>query len=213
MDNIIDYKDGATFLENSSVYTVNKTSYNFEEQLRTGKGYAYGSEFMLTSDFEKLNGFISYTYARSFRKIPDINFGQTYLSPYDKPHTFDAFLNYNITKRLSFSTNFRLQSGQVTTVPVYVMSMWGKTLEGYTARNGYRLPSYQKLDISLTLKNKQTPGKKYHSEWNLSILNVLNHANIEYVEFTTTTDNPGIINAKGISILGTIPSISYHFNF
>jgi len=213
MHNIIDYKDGATFLENSSIYTVNQTSYNFEEQLRIGKGYAYGAELMLKSDFDKLNGFISYTYARSFRKIPDINFGQTYLSPFDKPHTFDVFLNYNISKRVSLSTNFRYQSGQVITIPIYVMELWGKTLSGYSDRNGYRLPSYQRLDLSLTIKNKQTPGRRYHSEWNLSIINVLNHANIEYVDFAPSKDNPAIINAKGISMLGVIPSVSYHFNF
>ncbi|MDD8019206.1 MAG: carboxypeptidase-like regulatory domain-containing protein, partial [Bacteroidota bacterium] len=44
MNNIIDYKDGATFLDDSSPFTINKTSYNFEEQLRTGKGYTYGAE-------------------------------------------------------------------------------------------------------------------------------------------------------------------------
>ena len=213
MNNIVDYKDGATFLENSSPYTINKTSYNFEEQLRTGRGYTYGMELMLKSDFDKINGFVSYTYARSFRKIPDINFGQTYLSPFDKPHTFDACLNYNISERISLSSNFRSQSGQVTTIPIYVMELWGKILTGYSNRNDYRLPPYQRLDISLTIKSEQTPGKRYHSEWNFSIINVLNHANIQYVNFVPSKGNPNIINAKGVSMLGFIPSVSYRFNF
>ncbi|HVN48383.1 MAG TPA: hypothetical protein VMU30_06125, partial [Bacteroidota bacterium] len=213
MNNIIDYKDGATFLDNSSTYTIDKTSYNFEEQLRSGKGYAYGTELMLKSDFDKINGFISYTYARSYRTIPDINFGQTYPSPFDKPNTFDVSLNYNISDRISFSSNFRSQSGQVTTIPIYVMELWGKTLTGYSNRNDYRLPPYQRLDISFTFKSAQTPGKRYHSEWNFSIINVLNHANIQYVDFTTSQDNPNIINAKGVSMLGIIPSVSYRFNF
>ncbi|HAH25458.1 MAG TPA: hypothetical protein DCL77_17150 [Prolixibacteraceae bacterium] len=213
MTDIIDYKDGASFLESSSVYTINKTSYNFEEQLRAGNGYSYGTELMLKSDFNKLNGFISYTYARSFRKIPDINHGQTYLSPFDKPHAFDVFLNYNATKRMSISANFRCQSGQVTTIPFYVIEMWGKALSGYSNRNEYRLPSYQRLDLSLTIKNKEHPGQYYHSEWNFSITNVLNHANIQYVNFVSSKENPNIINAKGVSMLGIIPSVSYHFNF
>jgi outer membrane receptor for ferrienterochelin and colicin len=213
MNNIIDYKDGATFLENNSAYTINKTSYNFEEQLRTGRGYTYGIELMLKSDFDKINGFVSYTYARSFRTIPDINFGQTYLSPFDKPHTFDLFLNYNISERVTISTNFRYQSGQVTTIPIYVMELWGKILTGYSNRNDYRLPTYQRLDISLTIKSEQTPGKRYHSEWNFSIINVLNHANIQYVDFVVSKDNPSIIHAKGVSMLGFIPSVSYRFNF
>lgn len=213
MKNIIDYKDGATFLAKSSLLSFDKTSYNFEEQLRTGKGYAYGTELMLKSEFEKINGFISYTYARSYRKITEINSGQSYLSPFDKPHTFNAFLNYNITKRLSISSNFRSQSGQVTTIPIYAMGLWNKTLTGYSSRNEYRLPSYQRLDVSLTIKNKAIPGKHYHSEWNFSIINVLNHANMQYVNIIVPKDNPNIIKAKGVAMPGIIPSISYHFNF
>jgi hypothetical protein len=213
MNNVIDYKDGATFLESNPLFTVDKTSYNFEEQLRTGKGSAYGAELMLKSDFEKLNGFISYTYARSYRTIPDINSGQQYLSPFDKPHTFDACLNYNISERISLSSNFRHQSGQVTTIPVYVMELWGKALAGYSKRNDYRLPPYQRLDISLTIKSKEIQGEHYHSEWNVSVINVLNHANIQYVNFIPREDNPGIIDAKGVSMFGIMPSLSYHFNF
>jgi hypothetical protein len=213
MNNVIDYKDGATFLESNPLFTIDKTSYNFEEQLRTGKGYAYGTELMLKSDFEKLNGFMSYTYARSYRIIPDINSGQQYLSPFDKPHTFDACLNYNISERISLSSNFRYQSGQVTTIPIYVMEFWGKTLTGYSDRNDYRLPPYQRLDISLTIKSKESQGEHYHSEWNFSIINVLNHANIQYVNFIPREDNPSIIDAKGVSMFGFMPSLSYHFNF
>jgi hypothetical protein len=213
MNNVIDYKDGATFLESNPLFTIDNTSYNFEEQLRTGKGYAYGAEPMLKSDFEKLNGFISYTYARSYRIIPDINSGQQYLSPFDKPHTFDACVNYNISERTSLSSNFRYQSGQVTTIPIYVMELWGQTLTGYSNRNGYRLPPYQRLDISLTIKSKEKEGEHYHDEWNFSIINVLNHANIQYVNFVAREDNPSIIDAKGVSMFGIMPSISYRFNF
>ncbi len=149
----------------------------------------------------------------AFVPVPDINFGQTYLSPFDKPHTFDVFLNYNISERVAVSTNFRYQSGQVITIPIYVMEVWGKALTGYSNRNDYRLPPYQRLDISLTIKSEQAPGKRYHSEWNFSIINVLYHANIQYINFIPSQDNPNIINAKGVSMLGIVPSISYRFNF
>lgn len=213
MNNIIDYKDGATFLEGNPLFTVDNSSYNFEEQLRTGRGSAYGAELMIKSDFELLSGFISYVYARSFRTIPGVNSGRQYPSPFDKPNTFDACVNLDISDRLSLSSNFRSQSGQVTTIPIYIMQIWGKALTGYSDRNGYRLPPYQRLDMSLTLKSKEAEGEHYHSEWTLSIINVLNHANIQYVNFVPREDNPNIIDAKGISMFGIFPSISYHFNF
>jgi hypothetical protein len=213
MNHIIDYKDGATFLNKTSVNSIDKTNYNFEEQLRTGKGEAYGGEFMLKFDHQRIDGFASYTYSRSKRIVDGINSGRSYLSPFDRPHTFNLFLNWNLSKRLSLSCNFRHQSGQVTTVPLYTMDMFGKTLKGFGNRNEYRLPYYQRLDLSLTLKNKQKARKRYHSEWNFAVVNALNYANISYIEFVPSKENPNIINAKGISMLGLIPSVSYHFNF
>ena len=213
MNNIIDYKDGATFLQNSALNSVNKTSYNFEEQLRTGRGRAYGAEIMLKSNVRELSGFVSYAYARSFREVPDVNFGQQYCSPFDKPSTLDLFLNYNITEGVSLSTNFRYQSGQVTTIPIYVIEMWGKTFVGYSGRNGYRLPPYQRLDISLTVKKDRLLGLNFPHEWNFSIINVLNHANIQYVNFTPSGSGSGVIEAKGVYMIGFLPSISFHFSF
>lgn len=213
MDNIIDYKDGATFLNKNSTTYIDKTTYNFEEQLRVGKGYSYGAELQLRLDHRWINGFASYTYARSKRKIEGINSGETYLSPFDKPHTFNVFLNVNITKRTSLSANYRYQSGQVTTVPIYVGTMYGKTFSGYSNRNDYRLPYYSRLDLSLTVRSKEKPGKRYRSEWNFSIINVMNRANLQYVSFVPSENNPDIIDAKGVYMLGFLPSVSYHFFF
>ncbi len=213
MGNIIDYKDGATFLSKNSTSNINKTAYNFEEQLRVGKGYSYGTEFEVKSGFERINGFLSYTYARSMRKIAGINNGKVYPSPFDRPHTFNAFLNIKLTSRTSLGANYRQQSGQVITIPVYAATMFNKIFMGYSSRNEYRLPQYIRLDLSLTVKNKEKPGKHYHSEWNFSIINVTNHANTQYVKFAQDKDNPNIIKAEGVYILGVIPSISYHFNF
>jgi hypothetical protein len=213
MNHIIDYKDGATFLVKGSAWNLNKTVYNYEEQLRTGKGYTYGTEFVLKCSGAKIDGSVSYVYARSKRTIEGINFGKTYLSPFDKPHTLNVSLNFVASKRISLSANFRHQSGQVATIPIYAMEMWGKILLGYSNRNEYRLPSYQRLDVSLTLKNKEKANKRYHSEWNFSILNILNHANLTYVNFVPSEDNPRVIVAKGISMFGVIPSVAYRFNF
>jgi hypothetical protein len=117
-----------------------------------------------------------------------------------------------LNKRVSLSGNFRIQSGQVATIPLYVIEMWGKVLAGYSNRNEYRLPAYQRLDLSLIIKNRVKEGRHFHSEWNFSVLNVLNHANIAYLEFVTSGE-PGLLKAKGISMFGIIPSVSYHFNF
>lgn len=213
MRNIIDYKDGATFLNKTSIYMTDKTNYNFEEQLRTGKGYAYGVETTLKGEIGRLNGFISYTYSRSKRKIPGINEGETYLSPFDKPHTINIFLAYQATKRLSIAANWRYQSGTVITSPIYVMEMYGNIIKGYSNRNEYRLPSHRRFDVSLTYRGKQTPGKRFHGEWNLSVINLFDHLNYESIDFIANEDNPGKILMMGNYYYGILPSLSYRFNF
>jgi outer membrane receptor for ferrienterochelin and colicin len=216
MNHIIDYMDGATFVRKGTLFApeMNQMSqYNFEEQIRAGKGQAYGVELAVKGNTGVVDGFMSYTYARSRRKITGINHGAAYLSPFDKPHTFNLFLNYNVSKRVSLSANLRLQSGQVITMPVYVMEIYGKAMTGYTDRNGYRLPGYQRLDLSLTLKSREKPGRRRHGEWNFSIINALNHANLYYVNFAPEKDNPGIFKASGVYMLGIVPSASWRFNF
>jgi outer membrane receptor for ferrienterochelin and colicin len=213
MRHIIDYKDGATFLDKSALFKADQTSYNFEEQLRTGRGYAYGVEVALKAGFRRVDGLASYTWARSKRKIDGINSGATYLSPFDKPHTLNLSLNYDTGKRLSLSANFRWQSGQVTTVPTYVMEMYGKVLAGYSDRNGYRLPSYQRLDLSMTVKGRKNPLRRWQGEWNFSVMNVYNHANLDYVKFVVPEEAPETIQAKGVSLFGILPSVTYRFKF
>lgn len=213
MKNLIDYKDGATFLNKTSIYLTDKTNYNFEEQLRTGKGYAYGAETMIKGETGRLNGFISYTYCRSKRTIAGINNGETYLSPFDRPHTINIFSAYRISNRLTVTSNWRFQSGMVITAPIYVMEMYGKVLKGYSNRNEYRLPSYRRFDVSLTYKSKQKTGKKFHGEWNLSIINMFERLNYESIDFVADKENPGKIIMMGNYYFGTLPSISYRFNF
>ncbi|WP_320052885.1 TonB-dependent receptor domain-containing protein [uncultured Acetobacteroides sp.] len=213
MHNIIDYKDGASVLSKGTILGADKTSYNFEEQLRVGKGYSYGVETELKWSGQRINGFVSYAYARSKRKIDDINGGSTYLSPFDKPHTVNLFVDIPITKRLSISANYRYQSGQVTTVPIYMGTMFDKVFMEYSNRNEYRLPYYSRIDLSMTLKNKEKPGRRYRSEWNFSIINLTNHSNIQYIKFVQSKDDPSIITAKGINMLGLLPSVSYRIIF
>lgn len=213
MHNIIDYKDGATLFDKSAFNAIDKTNYNFEEQLRIGRGWAYGAEFMIRGEFKKINGYANYTLARSKRIIPDINFGKTYLSPFDRPHSLNLFINYQLNSRLSFSANWKYSSGAPITVPIYTMEMYGKLIKGYSERNGYRLPDYHRLDLGLSLKNKQKPGRKYNAEWDFSVINAYNHSNISYINFVVSEENPDKTELKGVYMFGIIPSISYHFNF
>ena len=59
MTDVIDFKDHASLMVNNDV----------EQELRFGKGRAYGAELMVRKNDGKLNGWISYTLSRALRTI------------------------------------------------------------------------------------------------------------------------------------------------
>lgn len=114
LSNVIDYVDGAALYLNPTV----------ETELVVGKGRAYGAEFFLKKARGlRLTGWVSYTYARSFRQAEatdgqlGANFGKEFPANFDMPHNFKFVLNNRLTKRISFNSNFTFTSGRPITYP------------------------------------------------------------------------------------------------
>jgi hypothetical protein len=114
LNNVVDYVDGAQLYLNPTV----------ETQLLVGKGLAYGGEFFLKkSRGKRLTGWVSYTYARTFRTIKanenqtEANFGIQFPANFDTPHTFKFVLNNRWTNRISFNANFTYTTGRPITYP------------------------------------------------------------------------------------------------
>ncbi len=111
MYNVIDFKDHAELLMNPRM----------EGEIRTGEALAYGVEFLVKKNDGRLNGWISYTYSKATRKIPLINDGETYNSPYDKPHTINVVMNYQLSKRSQIAATWVYASGSPMTAPVGIL--------------------------------------------------------------------------------------------
>jgi hypothetical protein len=208
--------------------------------LKQGHGWSYGAEFFLVKKKGKLTGQASYTYSRTFRQIPYINNGNAYPSSFDRPNAVNILLTYEITPRLSVSAIFTYATGRPITLPIgkyYIpngdalggVSNGILTVNEYTSRNGYRLPAYDRLDLSVTWKSKQKMNRKWNSETNFSIYNVYDRKNpfTIYVQpQTTNVQNPGGTVSTGTTVAGSaneevvfiylfpiLPSISYTVNF
>jgi outer membrane receptor protein involved in Fe transport len=201
MQNQIDFKDHALLLLNE----------NIEGQLRFGKARAYGLEILLKKNIGKLCGWTSYTLSKSERKIKEINNNEFYLSPYDRTHNFSLVLMYDISKRLSISTNWVYLTGQPFTSPAGIYEYDGETVPLFTGRNKDRMPNYHRLDLAITLKNKEKPGKIFHGSWNLSVYNVYMNDNPLFINFDY--DDEGNSSKAELYYLPIIPAISYNFEF
>jgi hypothetical protein len=203
MQRVIDFKDYAVLLLNDTL----------EGQLRTGKAWSYGAEFLVRLNEKKLNGWVSYTYSRVFRKIDLINDGKIYPAPYDKPHNVAIVLNYKISRRFMVSANWVYATGTPLTFPIGRAEVGGKIIPIYSDRNAYRYQAYHRLDISATLFSKPKPGKKFSWDLNASIYNVYNRHNTWSIEFTQDDINPNVTNATKVYLFGLIPSITFNFHF
>lgn len=204
MSNVIDYIDGAElFLKE-----------NMETELMRGSGYAYGLELFAKKQEGRLTGWLSYTLARSMRKVPGINEGKEYPSSYDRTHNVSVVANYDLSKRWNFSTTWVFSTGNPTSYPVAKYDVQGNTIYLYSTRNSDRIPDYHRLDVSMTYDFKKNDRKKVKQSLNFSIYNVYARRNSYSVTFRQNADRPSVSEATRLSIIGTlIPSVTYNFNF
>ena len=204
MENVIDYVDGAElFLKE-----------NLETELLHGSGYAYGLELYAKKQEGRLTGWLSYTLARSMRKIPGINNGKAYPSSYDRTHNISLVTNYDLSKRWNLSTSWIFATGNPTSFPIAKYEVQGNSMYYYSSRNGNRIPDYHRLDISLTYDFKKNEHRKVKQSINFSIYNLYARRNAYSVYFKQNEDNPNITEATRLSIIGSmIPSVTYNFNF
>lgn len=205
--NLLDYKVGANLFLNEFI----------ETEVLQGDGEAYGMEILLRKNKGKLNGYLGYTYSRSFIKLDGnsreetVNNGEKFSSNFDKPHDFSAVLNYKLTQRFSFSANFVYQTGRPVTYPIGKYNFENSEYVLYSDRNQFRIPDYYRLDLSFNLEGNHKIEKFAHSFWNISVYNVLGRNNPYSVFFVT--DN-GEVKAYQSSIFSIpVPTITYNFRF
>ena len=203
MDNAIDFKDHASLLLNKEL----------EGELRYGEATAYGIEAMVRLNHDRWNGWISYTYSHTEREIPEINGGKAYNAPYNKPHDISIVLNYNVSKRLIASANWVYQTGAPVTFPVGRIEYQGIYAPVYSERNEFRMPDYHRLDLAVTLKGKEKPGRKWQGEWNFSVYNAYARKNAWAISFLQDEENPKETYAEMTYLFSIIPSITYNFKF
>lgn len=205
--NILDYKVGASFLLNEYI----------ETEVLQGPGKSYGIEFLVKKNTGRLNGWLSYTYSRSFLKLTSkypeetVNNGQYFSTNFDKPHDLSVVANYKLTKRFSLSSNFSYQTGRPITYPIGKYTYQGTEYLLYSNRNEYRIPNYYRLDIGLNIEGNHKLKKLAHSFWNISIYNVLGRNNPYAIYFVT---KDGKAQAYQSSIFSKpIPTITYNIKF
>jgi hypothetical protein len=214
LQNLIEYRNGARLIMNENVETA----------LIPANGYSWGIELSARKDAGRLTGYASYVFSRTMRKTNSLydedNLwdGGYYPSVYDKPHDVSGTINYSISRRWRFSANFIYISGRPVTLPEIKYQFGGETLIWYSERNKYRMPSYHRVDVSLTFDENLRRKRMWKGSWTLSVYNLYGRENPYSVYYRKSV--PGIENdyrrysLYKLSVIGIpVPSLTYNFKF
>ena len=209
MKDYLDYRSGAKLLMN----------HHLETDVINTEGYAYGVELEVKKPKGKLNGWINYTYSRTFLRQNDariarpMNGGDWYPTEYDKPHDFKFVGNYKFTRRYSLSLNMDYSTGRPTTVPAgqYYDQQLGTTQAFYTDRNSYRVPDYFRMDLSFNVEASHHLTLATHSSISFGVYNLTGRKNVYSIYYVV--ENKKIQGYK-MSIFGApIPFVTYNIKF
>lgn len=203
----IDYKDGAELLLND----------HLETEILDAQGKAYGIEFLIKKNSGKLNGWVSYTYSRSWIKTSspykseNVNDGEFYPTNYDKPHAVNFIGNYKISRRFNFSINVVYSTGRPITVPLLKYDIGGVQRVYYSDRNEGRIPDYFRTDVSINIEGNHRIEKLAHGSWTLAVYNLFGRNNPYSVYFNSVN---GVIKGYQLSIFAyPVPTLTYNLKF
>ncbi len=201
----VDYKSGAVLILNP----------HLETDVLNAQGRAYGVEVLLRKATGRVNGWLSYTYARSLVRVntatDQVNGGALYPSNYDKPHEATLVGNYRFSRRFSTSVNVNYSTGRPITLPLakYYVNNTLRLL--YSDRNAYRVPDYFRVDLSLNIEGNHKVHKFFHSSWTVGVYNLTGRQNPYSVYYKSQNGN---INGYQLSIFGSpIPTVTYNVRF
>jgi outer membrane receptor for ferrienterochelin and colicin len=213
MDNIIDYVDGANFLD------PNK---DWQKKVESGKGWSYGGELFIQRKEGRFTGWVGYTLSWTNRQFPNINEGKVFPYKYDRRHDFEIVGSYKINDNIDISATWVYGTGNAISLPIaeykslhsYESIYYSFTpmIEYYGEKNSFRMAAYHRFDIGANFRKKKSLGKlKWERTWNVSVYNLYNRKNPYFIYFGY--DQLGHKVARQVSLFPIIPSISYNFVF
>jgi TonB dependent receptor/CarboxypepD_reg-like domain/TonB-dependent Receptor Plug Domain len=207
-NDIVLYKDFPELLVNSHI----------ETELLHGKSYSYGAESSVRKQTGKLTGLLSYTYARVFQKAissfegETINGNQWYRADFDQPHQINMYAKWAITPAKALLVNFVYRTGRPLSAPANSFEQSGVVIPNFKERNNYRVPDYERLDISYTFDRGKSKLRGLKWSMSASLYNVLGRQNAFSVYFKR--DASLVVRAYKLAAIGTaIPGLNFNVSF
>lgn len=238
MDNIIEYRDGASYLLRGS---------DWEKQVAVGAGRSYGVELMLRKQSERTDGWISYTWSKALNKFDRqgniLNNGYEYYAPHDRRHNFNIFISHQFKMGWKVSASWSYQSGRLGTIPnvsapggllseyysignpptsseIATLAQYWKTGSSESEifyRSNWRTYATERNNFRLPASHHLDISVSYlashgwgESDFNFTLYNVYNRMNITNT-YLGYDNNRTVL--KGVCLFPFMPSFSYSLKF
>ena len=159
---------------------------DIESNLIFGKGWSYGTEFVMRKNKGNFNGWLSYSLSHAYQQFDSLNQRLKFLSANNRKHNFYLSASYNLNTHWTFAANLFLTSGRAVTFntnpsPPSSGSQDDNPLfeddddngsSSSSEPNNYRLTPYSRLDLGIGYKNTTyNKDRKWETEWRLSVYN------------------------------------------
>ncbi|MGL4631836.1 MAG: TonB-dependent receptor [Leadbetterella sp.] len=234
MNQIISYKEGASFLPLEEIFDDSEKSIPWENNVTQGNGWSNGLEFFLQKKVGKFTGWVGYTWSKTQWQFKDLNSGARFYPKYDRRHDLSLVGIYKFNSRITFSATYVYGTGNAITMPigtfntnghsgdVYVKSsteeklnafpFYRRTVNEYGPKNSWRAEAFKRLDVGIQFTKQK---KRFERTWELSIYNALNNRNPFFynIEQKGGFYDEGKVVLNKYSIFPLIPSLSYNFKF
>ncbi|GAA4447778.1 TonB-dependent receptor [Nibrella saemangeumensis] len=229
MDNIINYREGASFLLINDPNSANEV--RWEDNVTTGRGWSYGAEVLLQKKVGRFSGWTGYTLSWTQWQFPELNFGRKFYPRYDRRHDISLVGIYELTPRITLAGTWVYGTGNALTVPLAEYAAYphqantisrrggnqyfgsNRLVNEYGPRNSFRAEAYHRMDFSIQFHKK----KRHHERtWELSVYNLYNRRNPFYYDLDTKEQGQGqppVTVLKRYSVFPIVPSFSYNFKF
>jgi hypothetical protein len=242
MDNLIEYKDGATFFGSST---------SWEDKVSMGRGWAYGVEFLAQKTIGKTTGWIGYTWSKSERLFDrpgqELNNGVSFPAKYDRRHDVSVVVSHKFSEKIDVAATWVYSTGSCGTLALqnyggtdipqsagnnyygssYIPNGSGSvtsifnpitaSLPYVSSRNNFRYDPYHRLDVGVNFHKQKKHGIR---TWNISVYNLYNQLNPFLTTVTSKYQYNPVTNQSSekkaltqISIFPIIPSVSYTYKF
>ncbi len=210
MDNLIEYKDGASFLGSTT---------GWEEKVCMGRGWSYGLEFLAQKSFGKTTGWIGYTWSKSERLFDrpgqELNGGKVFPAKYDRRHDLNITMSHRFNDRIDASATWVYSTGNCATLAMQNYEYDYYEYDYISGRNNYRYNDYHRLDLGVNFHKEKRHGTR---TWSIGVYNAYNQKNpfMVYQSYDYRVEHgewKGYNELAQLTVFTILPSISYGFEF